>query len=50
MLHSGQKPYKCDLCHKEFSQKGNMNKHMMGMHFQKDEQVKAMEEKEKTSE
>jgi len=36
MLHSGQKPYKCEICLKEFSQKGNMKKHMDGMHSQKD--------------
>ena len=46
MLHSGQKPYKCKICQKEFSQKGNMNKHMVGMHSQKDIEEMPIDENE----
>ncbi|WAR18161.1 PRDM1-like protein [Mya arenaria] len=33
LTHTGQKPHQCEICHKRFTEKGTLRKHLKTMHI-----------------
>ena len=45
-IHSGEKLFKCNLCHKSFGKKDNLKRHMDRMHVNRELKAESLQEEE----